>query len=153
MKVYKCRFGEVTIDYHSDIPQVEVIIESYDGSKFIRKGWLSPFRGYRFQVSGTRNGRGDYGSSPVMRYSKELASVHPTLIEDLLRGQAIIAVEHFLYSAFVTEDLEDLTEAEGDTQYVIDRPDYYVSTWREDNQEFNEFMRLAVDWAMSKNWN
>lgn len=37
-----------------------------------RVGYLSPFRGYRFQVSGTIAGSGDYGSSSVVGLAKVL---------------------------------------------------------------------------------
>ena len=43
-----------------------------DGDGFRRVGYLSPFRGYRFQVSGTINGSGDYGSSSVVGLAKVL---------------------------------------------------------------------------------
>lgn len=38
------------------------VIEVHVGE---RTGYLSPFRGYRFQVSGTESGDGDYGSTSV----------------------------------------------------------------------------------------
>lgn len=37
-----------------------------------RVGYLSPFRWYRFQVSGNMAGSGDYGSSPVIGLAKVL---------------------------------------------------------------------------------
>lgn len=73
MKIYRAKFGEVTVT-DSDFPQVEVLINNEEGTT-IFKGWLSPFRGYRFQVSGNDNGVGDFGSSPVIQYSRDLGSI------------------------------------------------------------------------------
>lgn len=47
-----------------DLPTI--VIEALDSKgNVVRNGYLTPFRAYRFQVSGTVNGEGDYGSTPV----------------------------------------------------------------------------------------
>ena len=48
-------------------PQLRIpcIIVSDDGERE-RDFYLSPFRGYRFQISGDENGSGDYASTPVI---------------------------------------------------------------------------------------
>ena len=47
------------------IPQMKITLLDEEGNQ-IRKGYLTPFRGYRFQVSGNAEGVGDYGSTYVM---------------------------------------------------------------------------------------
>lgn len=37
-----------------------------DDGTVVKRGYLTPFRAYRFQVSGTITGSGDFGSSPVI---------------------------------------------------------------------------------------
>lgn len=53
------------------LPILHVVIKDHsiihDGkSLIVREGWLSPFRAYRFQVSGSPDGQWDYGSSDVI---------------------------------------------------------------------------------------
>jgi len=47
-----------------------LVVEAYEKKKdsyiLVSKGYLQPFRGYRFQISGSTSGQGDYGSSPVL---------------------------------------------------------------------------------------
>ena len=55
--------GTVSTD-NSTMPQMKIIVNNSDTGR-TRVGFLTPFRGYRFQVSGDMNGGGDYGSSEV----------------------------------------------------------------------------------------
>jgi hypothetical protein len=52
-----------------DLPTIVVEAVAADG-QVVRKGYLTPFRAYRFQVSGTVNGEGDFGSTPVCNLSE-----------------------------------------------------------------------------------
>ena len=63
-------YASVTKD-NNGIPVLHCLLKDNkiikDGKHVVlREGWLAPFRGYRFQVSGSIDGKGDYGSSPVI---------------------------------------------------------------------------------------
>ena len=47
-----------------------------------RKGYLSPFRGYCFQVSGTPDGVGTIGSSPVVGFGNLAVLVNSQAVEE-----------------------------------------------------------------------
>lgn len=48
------------------IPVLYVVIKDCDTKEIVKKGWLSPFRAYSFQVSGSPDGVGDCGASKVI---------------------------------------------------------------------------------------
>ena len=103
IEVKKATWGELRM-YENFMPVLEVKVDD----KVV--GYLSPFRGYRFQVSGTFEGEGDYGSSEVIGlknailkstgtsdeslYYRSNCNAHDTSIEMLL-GLATIAVAKF----------------------------------------------------------
>ena len=59
LKPVRATFGELRM-YENFMPVLEIKVND----KVV--GYLSPFRGSRFQVSGTFDGQGDYGSSEVV---------------------------------------------------------------------------------------
>lgn len=59
-----------------------------DDGTVVKRGYLTPFRAYRFQVSGTITGSGDFGSSPVINLL-EIARMH---------GSANILLPHAQYA-------------------------------------------------------
>jgi hypothetical protein len=78
-------------------------------------GFLSPFRGYSFQVSGDFEGHGDMGSSRVIGLANVLTAELPKQIapsnlyweetkKELLKGQAMLALYNFGKYAGVTVD-------------------------------------------------
>jgi hypothetical protein len=69
MKKNVIKFGEIVYAEGSVMPQLQInIIDNTDSENPVVKRvyYLSPFRLYRFQVSGSLNGSGDYGASPVV---------------------------------------------------------------------------------------
>ena len=103
LKAPRATFGELRM-YENFMPVLEIKVND----KVV--GYLAPFRGYRFQVSGTFDGEGDYGSSEVVGlknailkstgtsdeslYYRSNCNTHDTSIEMLL-GLATIAVAKF----------------------------------------------------------
>ena len=78
------------------IPQMKVILLDKEGNR-IRKGYLTPFRGYRFQVSGNSEGVGDYGSTTVMDLKDLIMrSAKPYQASDLLEMMAEQAIFLFI---------------------------------------------------------
>jgi hypothetical protein len=82
-------------------PTIEVRVINPDGLTVLTRGWLMPFRGYCFQVSGTREGEWDLGASPALSPFREMLFNVPddesgTVKKTLLKGQAIIALHRFL---------------------------------------------------------
>ena len=89
------------------IPVLEVFIKNIEDDKILGKGYLAPFRQYCFQVSGTKEGSGDYGSSEVigLKHCKvstlgegvgfQSNNSPEEVTKELLLGQAVIAVVQY----------------------------------------------------------
>lgn len=82
-------------------PVLEIRVIMPDNLTVLTRGWLMPFRGYCFQVSGTRKGEWDLGASPALQPFREMLSTVPddesgTVKKSLLKGQALIALHRFL---------------------------------------------------------
>lgn len=60
-EMIRAEFGKLTLEGKTGIPTLEIKCGD-------RSYYLQPFRAYRFQVSGSKDGDGDYGSSPVLHY-------------------------------------------------------------------------------------
>ena len=78
------------------IPRMKITLTDAEGKK-VAKGYLSPFRGYRFQVSGNAKGIGDYGSTKVMDLKDLIMrSAKPYQASDLLGMMAEHAVYEYI---------------------------------------------------------
>lgn len=78
------------------IPHMKVTLTDAEGNK-VTEGYLSPFRGYRFQVSGNSRGSGDYGSTIVMDLRDLIMrSAKPYQASDLLEMMAQQAIYEFI---------------------------------------------------------
>ena len=62
---------------NSTMPQMKITVDDSDSDRK-RIGYLTPFRGYRFRVSGDMNGGGDYGSSEVVGLARILLADYGT---------------------------------------------------------------------------
>ena len=81
-------FGTLTLEGHTGIPTLELKVGD-------RSYYLTPFRGYRFQVSGTKDGDGDHGSSPVIHYKENLGNLHYALTTGIIDSAARDALSRF----------------------------------------------------------
>ena len=63
INLVKVTIGNFFTNDSSNIPQIEINFEDMNGNT--NQLYLSAFRWYRFQISGDRNGDGDYGSTHV----------------------------------------------------------------------------------------
>ena len=127
-------------------PTIEIRIFRPDGLSVLSRGYLSPFRGYCFQVSGSRKGDVDKGASPALQpFSKMLANVPDdesgTVKKTLLKGQAIIALHRYLQRDFDHHVLED-------QHVVIDQSDLVVQrTWgHKDPLPLDRFIDACYAW-------
>lgn len=84
----KIEFGNLTLEGRSGIPTLEIVAGD-------RSYFLTPFRGYRFQVSGSRDGDGDYGSSPVIHYKETLGTLHYAVTTGIIDSAARDALSRF----------------------------------------------------------
>ena len=84
----KITFGKLTLEGRSGIPTLEIKCGD-------RSYYLTPFRGYRFQVSGSRDGDGDYGSSPVVHYHELLGGLHNAVTTGIIDSAARDALSCF----------------------------------------------------------
>lgn len=99
-------------------------IETIDHSD---RGYLVPFRAYRFQVCATTEGDGDLGSSDVRRFKDALKWMPDVDAIGWLREQAIIALMRW-------------------------NPDYYrygVSMTDGEIEIFEGFLKECLDWVKS----
>lgn len=134
LKAPRATFGELRI-YENFMPVLEIKVND----KVV--GYLAPFRGYRFQVSGTFDGEGDYGSSEVVGlknailkntgtsddswYYRSNCNTHDTSIEMLL-GLATIALAKFCRNR----------------NYII--PDINLYCWKDDHV-LNDFLEACYN--------
>ena len=115
IKVQTLVLGKTTFEGYSRIPVVALV--NGEGREV---GYLSPFRGYSFQVSGDRDGQGDLGSSQViglnnimdarlgtsrnLGYQSNLTQISTKA--ELLKGQAMLAINKFCgLSSSIREEL------------------------------------------------
>lgn len=86
----KIHFGKFFFNKRNGFPILEVITP--EGKSF----YLSLFRFYRIQVSGSEDGEGDYGSSPVIPfYDKVFADMPISVKTDLIDSFARDALSRF----------------------------------------------------------
>lgn len=79
-------FIEMTYEGHSNIPTIKIT----DG---VHTGYLSPFRGYSFQVSGTKDGDGDYGSSGIIKFKELYVAINDkSMTFAIMKAAAVDAV-------------------------------------------------------------
>ena len=110
------------------LPILAVTVVTDEGEK-IRRGFLSPFRKYCFQVSGTVNGSGDFGASEViglknikieeLGYGFGHESNHNPegVTKELFRGQAVIALAQF--AAMNQASLGDIANHTGEGKKLL----------------------------------
>lgn len=72
MEKAKFEIVKSTVGNKSVMPKMKITIIGNTANGRICKGYLSPFRGYRFQVSINKNGDGDLGSSEVLGLARIL---------------------------------------------------------------------------------
>ena len=136
----KIKFGEI-VSEEGKIPVLELLVVD-ENDETITIGYLSPFRGYKFQVSGTDKGEGDCGGSIVIGLARCITFTDgdgPTYYSnedrkgiaiELLRGQASLAISQFCRP----------TSWHG--QYIP--PKMY--DWINDNNPFEQFINLCYDY-------
>lgn len=88
MKNLTITFGALTLEGRSGIPTLEIRVED-------RSYYLQPFRAYRFQVSGSKDGDGDYGSSPVVHFREAFKGMHYTITTGVIDSAARDALSRF----------------------------------------------------------
>jgi len=97
-------------ELNCEIPCLKV--ETIDHSE---KGYLMPFRAYRFQVCGDSHGVGDLGASDVKQFREVITWMPETAAIDWLREQSLIALmrwnENYRYGISMTNDEEEIFEA------------------------------------------
>lgn len=84
----KVEFGKLYLNKSNSIPTLEVIACG-------RTYYMSWFRGYRIQVSGTIDGSGDYGSSPVMHYKDAFGDQPYNIQTSIIDMAAMHAITKF----------------------------------------------------------
>ena len=90
-------------------------------------GYLMPFRAYRFQVCGNREGEWDLGSSDVRHMKDLLEWMAPFQQIDYLREQAVIALMRWQ-----------------------DAYEYGICLDADQKEIFDQFIKECKDWVMSR---
>lgn len=88
MNIQTIEFGSLTLEGRTGIPTLEIKCGD-------RSYYLTPFRGYRFQVSGSRDGDGDYGSSPVIHFKETFGGLHYAVTTGIIDSAARDALSRF----------------------------------------------------------
>lgn len=86
--INKVTFGKLTLEGRSGIPTLELKVGD-------RSYYLTPFRAYRFQVSGSKDGDGDYGSSPVLHYREAFKELPCSITTGIIDSAARDAIYRF----------------------------------------------------------
>jgi len=103
------RMGQITFEGKSGIPTLALnLVEIEPETKeevIIRTVYLSPFRGYSFQVSGTKDGDWDMGSSSVIAFYKDafknlVQFKNYQVLNPVLKGQAMMAIIQFTNNSY-----------------------------------------------------
>ena len=84
----KVTFGKLTLEGKTGIPTLEI-------KSGTRSYYLQPFRAYRFQVSGSKDGEGDYGSSPVLHYREFFKELPCSITTGIIDSAARDALYRF----------------------------------------------------------
>lgn len=84
----KIEFGTLTLEGRTGIPTLEIKCGD-------RSYYLTPFRAYRFQVSGSKDGDGDYGSSPVLHYREAFKGLPCSITTGVIDSAARDALYRF----------------------------------------------------------
>lgn len=135
----KAKFAGPAEMYEGYMPVIK--IETEDGDDF----YLSPFRAYKFQVSGTFEGGGDYGSSMVVGLSNCIVDYfaicngeigrqsncsEQRISKEILRGQAALAIMDFCR-------IENV---------------HFVDNLL-NNDDFEEFITMCYNMVVNETWN
>lgn len=150
-------FGELIIGEESKIPMLPVNVFSIgeDGTKTLnRTNYLCPFRGYCFQVCGTKDGDGDCGSSGViglghiLTISRRDGAVFRSnydldgIEKELIRGQISLAMNQ--YYGVITRHL---FRKEEDLEVVISSIPKMRGTLGDG--EIDKFIDASIEWIKS----
>ena len=126
------RLGALTFEGRSSIPTVEVFVEAPEGDQKL-VGYMTPFRGYRIQISATKDGNMDLGASPVVAFYRDQLPIENASI--WLKGQIIMALLSFCNNRYGSE------AAAGN---VIRIPDYNIID--KDFEVMQEFIKESIGW-------
>ena len=88
MNINKVTFGKITLEGSTGIPTLELKVGD-------RSYYLQPFRACRFQVSGSKDGDGDYGSSPVLHYREAFKGLPCAITTGIIDSAARDAIYRF----------------------------------------------------------
>ena len=143
---------------HSDIPNLNnqhlnnqpvLRLTITDEDNFIfGEGFLTPFRRYCFQVSSNPTIGDDMGASPIIEYRKILNNLPREEVKDLLRGQAVLAIETWLTQQ---ERRIQIILGYAD-EAIISRNGAYKNTERSITGEksvMDEFINDCYDWIFN----
>ena len=131
--------GNLTFEGNSGIPTVEIKVEDKV------TGYLTPFRGYSFQVSGNKSGDGDHGSSPVIAFYRDvLAGIPKGAALTLLSGQATMALVSHRGAAESSYNGYNSDPEDPNRVTVLVR----TLGWNKYTEKWNEFIERSYEWIM-----
>lgn len=93
---FKSTFGDLTFEGSTKIPTLKIKLKIEKNGFLI--GYLAPFRGLCFRVSATKDGDGNYGSSPIIHYKDRFSGAPAEFTKKLMWSAAIEAMSHFCNS-------------------------------------------------------
>lgn len=126
------------------IPTMHLAIKN-DYDEIVYDGWLSPFRGYKFQVSKTKDGEWDKGSSGVIGLKHCLVPVssgrgyesdfdRDGIHKELIYGQIMLALTDWISGFHGNLSYED---------QFVDMGDW----WRRDDNNMGLFINKSLEFV------
>lgn len=138
----KIEFGTLTLEGRTGIPTLEIKCGD-------RSYYLTPFRGYRFQVSGSRDGDGDYGSSPVVHFKENFGGMHYAITTGIIDSAARDALSRFCDGRGVMPHVGPLTHIwyefiDESHKWLFDRKSDYVILDKDRTVKDNRGHKIVV---------
>ena len=93
----KLTFNTITLVGRTNMPTLEISCEE-EGTPITETYYLQPFRGYRFQCSGSPEGDGDYGCSGILhldQLKESLDYAQRTTILEAMATQALCKLSKY----------------------------------------------------------
>lgn len=87
----KLSFTSLTLVGKSNMPTLELTCEE-EGTPIVETYYLQPFRGYRFQCSGSPEGDGAYGCSGILHFNQLKDALDYTQRTTVLEAMAVQAI-------------------------------------------------------------
>ena len=86
-------------------PRAEILLEAEEGGERKVVGYITPFRDYRFQISMTKDGSGDLGSTNVTpNLAENIRQMREDIARNFVWGQVLWAIQRYSRTSYGHRD-------------------------------------------------